>query len=415
MTADKTDQEFDDIFTDENRDEDETADVIRRALQEQGIDTPDDDDDGGLDQPEIEDSDDDDRVSQEQGSKIASDARLKSGKAKDKAAPEDEADDEGKADKAKADDQAEKETDSKTDEDADKSEPKDLTAAPVEDLLKEVPEKQRAEMTRRLSDADAAMAPFRTEFMQGEMERFGANPAQVASRLADLAQFAQQKPDEYIAWAATDMAASPDKVIDVFNAAASHLGYKVVKADAEDDDAGGDDDLFEDPQVKALKEENRKLKEAQRNQQTGPSFGPDVPERQQAQQAQAALAQFVNERDPATGQAKRPLFRALEPQIVENARAHRQQTGQPITVDDLSRIYDHTVSEMKQQFGVTPAAQAETPVVEKTDKRAAAAQRAKQASSNIDGTGQSATRQPASGSGDLDSVIKAAIASQQGQ
>jgi hypothetical protein len=70
---------------------------------------------------------------------------------------------------------------------------------------------------------------------------------------------------------------------------------------------------------------------------------------------------------------------------------------------------------MKQQFGVTPAAQAETPVVEKTDKRAAAAQRAKQASSNIDGTGQSATRQPASGSGDLDSVIKAAIASQQGQ
>lgn len=409
--ADRTDQEFDDIFTDENRDEDETADVIRRALQEQGIDTPDEDDDGGLDQPEIEASDDDDRVSQEQGSKIASDARLKGDKGKDKAEPKDKEADEDETAETKTDDKAKT-----ADDDADKGEPEDLTAAPVEDLLKDVPETQRAELTRRLSDADAAMAPFRTEYMQGEMERFGANPAQVASRLADLAQFATQKPDEYIAWAATEMAASPDKVMDVFNAAAGHLGYKVVKADGEGegDEISGDDDLFEDPQVKALREENKRLKEAQAQQQ-GPSFGPDVPERQQAQQAQAALNQFVNERDPATGQPKRPLFKTLEPQIVEKAKAHRAQTGQAVTVEDLSRIYDDTVSEMQQQFGVTPAAQAENPVAQGTDKRAAATQRAKRASSNIDGTGQSATRQPASGSDDLDSVIKAAIAKQQGQ
>ncbi|SDI70403.1 hypothetical protein [Salipiger marinus] len=392
MNRKDSDQFDDDIFADRDEGEDETSDVIRQALAAQGVDADDQDDDAGFDQAPIEDAPGDDRVPQEEGSKLASDAQLKAETGGEGKAPKpDESKDEDA--EAKAEDAADPE---QTGDDA-----PDLTAAPMDQLLRDVPEASRAELTRRLSDAERIMAPFQSDYARGQMERFGSTPEQMSVRLMQLAEYASTKPDEYLAWAAQEMAASPDKIGEVLGNAAKLHGFKLVKAEEE-----GDDDIFADEETKALKRENADLK--RRLEGGGPAFGPDTLQMQQQRDVQTALTSLVTERNP-DGTLRRPHFRELEGHIARKAQAQRQQTQKAVTVEDIDRFYREAETEFRSMFG-NPAAQPQPEVAEGDKRKAAAAERAKRASTSIDGTGQGASRRPAlAADADLTDVIRHAL------
>lgn len=393
MNSKDSDQFDDDIFEDREEGEDDTSDVIRQALAAQGVDADDEDDDAGFDQAPIEDAPGDDRVSQEEGTKLASDAQLKAetGEGDDKEKTPDAPNDEEGESKPK-----EAEEPQKTEDDA-----PDLTAAPMDQLLRDVPEASRAELTRRLSDAERIMAPFQSDYARAQMEQFGSSPEQMSARLMQLAEYASTKPDEYLAWAAQEMAASPDKIGEVLGNAAKLHGYKLVKAEEE-----GDDDIFADEETKALKRENADLK--RRLEGGGPAFGPDTPQMQQQRDVQTALSNLVSERNP-DGTLRRPHFQALEGHIARKAQAHRQQTQKAVTVEDIDRFYHEAETEFRGMFG-NPAAQTQTDVAEGDKQKAAAAERAKRASTSIDGTGQGANRRPAlAADADLTDVIRDAL------
>ena len=393
--------ELDDIFQDEGGigEEDETARAIRQALKDQGYD--DDFEDGaGLDQPPVDVIHEDSTVSQEEGVKLASDARLKG----------DNADGENKPDadikeKAEQGDEPEPEPDADADADAtgpdsDKDDTKalDLTGAKVDDLLKDMPEAQRGEVARRLSEASQIMAPFQGEYAQAQMKRHGSSPTDVATRLVQIAEYAEKNPAEYLAWVSREMAASPEKANEVLGKAAELHGYKLVLADQDEDY-----ELFETDEMKALREENKALKAAQ-----APAYGPDTPELRQQREAEQSLHRFENEVD-ATGNLKRPHLKQLEAQIAQMARNHIETQGTRPTFEDLDRFYTAAETNMRGLFG-NSAAQEPKGVEDVAKKKAAAAQKAQRASTSIDGSGQGASRRPALGDdAPVEDVITAAI------
>ena len=409
--ADKTLDELNEvsIFGENDMEEDGTADLIRKAFEGEDDD---DDDDGGFDQPLEGKSEEPDVVSPEEGRDLLDDADLAKAKGKkldgepttDKDDAENTDDTTGDSDKAETADDAEGE---------DEKDPVDLSGADVASLLEGVPDDRKAELTRRFKEADEVLAPFKSPYVQEQMKQFGAKPQDVANRLVDLATFAQQKPDEYLAWAASEMADGPDKVGEVLSAAAKLHGYKLVKDGDEDDE----DDMFADEETKSLKARIREL-EGQLSGKTGdaPSFGPDTPQRQQARTLQQTIHSFINETDDA-GQLRRPYFEQLQPQITQKAAQHRAATGNPVTVEDLDQFYNEAVSEARAAFGApqtpTPAPQAPSAaqnapsVADQLKKKADAALRAQRASKSVDGTGQGASRRPAlSDDASLDDAIR---------
>lgn len=416
--ADK-DKTEDDIFDEGEMEDDGTADIIRKAYEESMQD--DEDDDGGFDQPlDIKTGDEPDVVSPEKGRDLLDDAEM--AKAKGKTDGDDHPNDRTEEKSEDKDqDQDEKETagdddEPNGDEAKDKEEPDekqedeqttDLTAADLNSLLDGVPDDRKGEITRRLGDAERLLAPFKAH--EDELKIHGQTPEGAISRLLELNSFAQAKPDEYLAWVATQTNAEPHKAIE---GAAKLLGYKLTK---DGEETGDDDDMFSDPEAKALKEENDRLKAQLAGKQ--PGFGPDTPERQQARTVQQQLQSFVSEVDD-TGQLKRPFFEHLRPRIAEMASAHRNSTNTAVTTDDLQRFYDQALIEARNTFGSptptpTPqgeessAAQGEKPVAEQIKEKAAAAQRAQKASKSVDGTGQGASRRPAlPDSASLDDVIR---------
>lgn len=396
--ADQTD---DDIFEEAGDAEDETAAIIRRSLEESGWDE-DDEDDAGLDQPPAEEIDADTSVSVEEGARLASKAKLEGPKPKEPVAKDEGDDDTDKDDPApeKADDEKATAT-GEGDEGA--AEPADLTASSVDDLLKGTPKAARTEIARRLSDAEAALAPFQTPYMQEQMKAYGATPADVSKRLSDLASFAAEKPDEYIAWVAQEMASAPDKIGEVLQAAAARHGYKVVKDEGE----GGDDDTFDDPDMRALRDENRALKA--KLQGGAQDFGPDAPARRAALSVQDQLTSFQNERDES-GAPKRPYFQHLAPQITAKARAFVQANGRHVTTQDLDAFYNEAVSEMRQLVGgdVNSAAQPDTAKAQQQED-AARVEKSKRASMTVDGAGQGAPRHSAQNADDLEGFIGAQV------
>lgn len=351
-------------------------------------------DGGGLETPiEEPDGSDVDVISHEDGRNILADAEIEKGikkKAKATAAGEQDGDEDEKPEaKAKEDDKAPSD---------------DIKSADFSTLLEGLPDDRRGEVTRRLRDAESALEPFKAPYIQEQMKEWGASPQEVAGRLVELATFARQKPAEYIAWIATQ-SATPEKMTDLLNGAATLLGYKVVKADGDGDD---DDDMFEDPEVRALREENQKLK-AQIG--GGPEFGPDTPERQQTRTAQQELSAFINAVDER-GAPLRPMFETLRPRIAEMAAAQQRETGKAVTTQDLQSIYDRAVDEARRAFGgANPgagdsAAKPQNSVEDQAKKKADAARKAQRASKTIDGTGQGAARHPAIRQGaPLDEVI----------
>ncbi len=374
-------------------------------------------DDAGLDAP-FEDGDLPETVSPEEGAELASDARLKAKDAAKKvdaktgkeddaeasAAPEEKSqkpedtDEKAKADLAEEDNAAEK-GEKASDEAGD-----DLKAAAAADLLKDVPEAQRGEISRRLSEAETLLAPFQTEYAKAELARHGASPQDAIGRLVELNQFAQTKPDEYLAWVAREM--KGDGAHEVLEGAAKHLGYKLVKDAGDGED---DDEIFLDEQTRALKKENEDLK--RRLEGDGPSFGPDTPERRQQRDAQRTLQDFTTETDE-TGSLKRPYFNQLQPRIAAMAREHVEKTKAAVTTEDLARFYDAAMGEVRQMAGApaTSAAHDAQDVASK-EKEAAAAEKAMRASKSVDGTGQGASRRPAlPDDAPIEDVIRAQLA-----
>lgn len=408
------DYEIDDdnIFDEGELEDDGTADIIRKAYEESMKDE--EDDDGGFDQPlDAKSGEEPDVVSPDKGRDLLDDAEMAKAKGKN---PESES---KPAEEAKS--EAEKKPDGEETggkdegkdggdpEGANKSQPEDLKSSDLNALLDGVPDDRKGEITRRIRDAESALQPFNNPYIQAQMKQFGATPKDVASRLVDLASFASNNPSEYIAWVAKE-SASPEKIGEVIENAAKLLGYKLTK----EGEGGDDDDMFSDPQTKALKEENDRLKAQLAGKQQ--AFGPDTPERMQTRTVQQQLQSFISEVDDA-GQPKRPYFDHLRPRISDLATLHRNRTGQAVTTDDLQRFYDQALNEARAAFGTpaTPtqqpaqgsAAQSEKPVADHIKEKAAAAERAQKASKSIDGTGQGASRRPAlSADASLDDVIR---------
>lgn len=254
-----------------------------------------------------------------------------------------------------------------------------IKASSVDALIDGLPDDRRAEIGRRLGDADQIVGLFKGR--EAEMERHGVTPPQAMARMLELNAFAQTNPDEYLAWVAVEMnAKAPHEIL---SKAAERLGFKMVPATEKNDD------LFEDEEVKRLREEVRQLKG-----ETSYDFGPDTEARKVERKVQQDLQDFIGARDPATGQPLRPYFNILRDRIAQMAGERRTQTGQPVTTEDLHAIYVQADAEARTAFGGNSAAQS-APTVAQQDQKAASIEKAKLASKNIDGSGQGAARRPA--------------------
>lgn len=409
------DEDDDDIF--DEGEQDDTAAFLSKKLAE--IDTDDAADDAaGLDADLDDEGDLRETVGAQDGAQMAADAQLK--KDIGKTEPNDEGDEEAGEKSAREADEPKSpekpkgkaradEGDSAGDgndkgETQDGDAPDDMRAAAIDTLLDGVPDDRRAEVSRRLSEAEGVLKPFQGEAVKAQLDRHGTTPQQAVERLVYLNGFAQQHPDEYLAWVANEMG-GPDKASEVLGKAAERMGYKLEPVQGE-----GDDDLFEDPEVARLKREVEQLRKAAKGE--GPEFGPDAPERVQARTAQQELDAFVNERDE-TGNLVRPHFETLAPMIQQRAVQHREQTGRAVTRDDLSRFYDEALTQVQgalapggpagpPQAPENPAAQGARPVAQDLKTKAAAAERARRASTPVDGSGQGAGRRPASSGSDED-------------
>lgn len=363
------DDEIEDIYGEKPEDDIDTE--LRKQIEKLTADDDEAEDDGGFDAP-LETTDASATVSQDEGLDLAEQARLGRGK------------------KADAETKPEPDPDAKSEAHDPPATPaagaSSLESADTTALLDGLDEPRRIELTRRLDAASRITGLFKGH--EAELQMHGATPETAVQRFLDLNRFAQERPDEYVAWVATQTGGKePQKVLEK---AAERLGFKLVP-NAEDND----DDDFLTPEAKALKEENARLKAQLTGRQ--PQFGPDTPERVQARQAQQQLSGFVTARDPQTGQPLRPHFERLRPRIAELATAHVRDSQKPVTVDDLQRFYSQAEAEVREIAGVanTSAAQAAPSVADQIKTQAAAAAKAKAASKSIDGTGQGASRRPA--------------------
>ena len=386
--------------------------VMRKAIAE-ATPADDDDDAGGFDAPleEVQTSPTD---SQDEGLDIATKARFRNAEGKFAKAIDDGTDapdgDKGKAEGAEvetkpgdkpaaADDGKEKPAaagDTKADaKPGDKPEgegdkpadaPADLSKASVADLRTGMDAAKPAEITKRIAASSEVMDLFKGK--EEALKMHGLDrPHEAIKRLLYLNEFAQNKPDEYIAWVAGQV--KPNEAHSVLEAAAKRFGYKVVKDAPEDDE-------FEDEETKRLREENATLRA-----KTEAPWGPDAPQYQQNQRVADTLTGFVNERDE-TGNLKRPYWEILKGRVTELASAQFQGgAGKAVTTDDLQRFYDQASNEARGLVGGNDTSAAQpAPAMQyqpQTQAAPAPAQKPadKAASKMIDGDGPGATRRPA--------------------
>lgn len=353
-------------------DDADIREIIETALKNSEADGDDDDDAGGFGAP-IKREAGDATVSHEQGLDLIDKTKFAAAQT-DKAEPAADAEK-----KEEAAPQAGDETRPEAETGA-KQEGAKPAADPAADLLADIPEERRAIIADRLDAATRVMSVFKGH--EAELQRHNVTPEKAMERLVYLNAFAQEKPDEYIAWVAGEM--KPDAAHEVLGAAAKLIGYKLVPEVEESQDE------FEDEEIRKLREENARLKAG-----TARAFGPDAPERVAQRTISEQIAAFATEKDEA-GTLKRPYFDALRPQISAAASAMRAQTGQPVTVAQLDEIYRKAEDDALKAFGITSAAQKPAPVAaQEQDKKAADLAKAKAASTSIDGSGQGADRHPA--------------------
>lgn len=371
--TDITDQ--DDDLDDDVQIADDTDEIIRKALAEFDADPGDSQVfSGPIEETEIN------AVPMEQGLELLDGAATKRGAGR-------KAEERGEGEKT--DDPAEVDT---------SQEPEGKPAAAADEidtLLTGLDDGRRAQVRERITRADDLLSVFKGR--DEELRLHGTTPKDVIARLVQLNDYATQKPDEYLAWAATQI--NPDRAEDIIISAAEKLGLKLVREE---------EDPFEDEEVKKLRLENRQLKA--RDRKLG--FGPDEHGATQSPAAapQAAanpvmdtLQAFITEKT-ADGTPARPHWDRLKGDVVSRAHAHRQATGQFVTPTDLDRFYKEAEADARAAFGVSapaptaPAAQAPAAVSGVTATKAASPDRvarAKAASTSIDGTGQGAGRRPA--------------------
>lgn len=278
---------------------------------------------------------------------------------------------------------------------AEKTDPPPAAASDLDSLLEGIDPERAGKIRDRLATFAGLDEVFVTHkdtldaIAQGE-----GGPAKAITNLLGLHQYANQNPDQYLAWAATQLGgADPEAVI---IKAAEHLGLKVAKPE---------EDPFEDEEIRKLREENRTLKAQGRRL----PFGPDV------RSPQDQIGAFAAEKNQ-DGTPKRPFWDQLHPQIAARAKAEREKTGQPVTLADIDRFYREEETRMRALFAPpaepnpapntlspapkpTPAAPAAPAVPQVVPKTAAPAAgnlaRAQAASKQLDGTGQGADRHSA--------------------
>lgn len=241
--------------------------------------------------------------------------------------------------------------------------PDDLDA-----MLGGLDEEKRTVIKARVQAADEVLSVFKGR--EAELERHGVKPADAMKRLIELNSYANANPTDYLAWAASQLG-NPEEVL---SKAAEKLGFKLVSSAPEQDDP------FEDPEIKAIKEENRRLKAAQ----NPPQIGPDAPHNR-----------AMNDLNAFTASA--PHFDEVAPYVAAQAKTYVETTGKAATIDDIKRFYDAAVI----AAGLQPTPAAQTPMaVQQTQAKTPAApsasvERAKAASKSLDGSGQGAGRRPA--------------------
>lgn len=323
----------------DDSDDDEISKVIRAKIAEHTVE-----DDPGDEIEAFGDDPPDDRIPADAGMKIIErqGARPTAPKESESNKPESQPEAE-----AEAEAEAEPETDATDD-------------------LAGLPEDRAMRLRAQLDEARAVTDLFKGR--EAEMRQHGASVADVVKRFLHLHDFAQKRPDEYLAWVAQQ--SGGENAAEVLNRAAERLGYKVTKVE--------DDDPFEDDEVKQLRAENRRLKGEQ-------PWGPDA--YQPENDPSRIVQEFV---------ASRPLFAYVKDEVARLALAKRNETGRAVTVDELGAIYDQAVQDMRARLGVQPAgtsaAQASASVAQR-DSRAAAVEKAKAASKSVGGSGQGASRE----------------------
>lgn len=282
-------------------------------------------------------------------------------------------------------------------------------AAPAADialLLDGIDETKRTAIQARLQAGDDILQRFAGR--EAELAMHGnVTPAQAVERLLHLNEFAQTKPDEYLAWVAGQMNGTAPQ--DVLGAAAKHLGFKLVP-DVEDDP----DDEFADPEKKALKAQLKALEA------TKAEFGPDAPQNVAALQVGRSLRAFREAKD-VTGQPLHPLAEKFVPELTEKVREWRATNGDKIpTAADLSRFYFEVAPALPggqpqpaklvaETAAQRIAAQPASTVPEKTQP-AAPTDRTAAASKLLDGSGPGADRRPASSPLTGDALLRSQIA-----
>lgn len=238
---------------------------------------------------------------------------------------------------------------------------------------------------------DDVMAPFKGR--EAQLEALGIDTKGAVKWFVDTNDYAQRDPGGYLAWV-VNQASHGDtaKVEKVLQDAASKLGYKVEKdtGDASGDD---DDDPFMSDRERELLEENRQLKAGQS--QPVQDYGPDS----QAEKGRRAVQEVISEVGE-DGMPMRPNFELLQPTILAIVKAEVQASGVPMTAESLREAYNQAeLAHPQTRADATQrllAAQPQPDVAQQAEKNAAALAKAKTASKKIiDGSGQSASHQPA--------------------
>lgn len=248
------------------------------------------------------------------------------------------------------------------------AEPDDIDA-----MLDGLPDDRKTALRGRIGAADEVLAIFKGH--EAELQRHGTKPADVVKRLVDLSTYAEKNPHDYLAWVATQFGDAAD----VLGKAAEKLGLKVVPAEEP-----AEDDPFEDPQVKELRQELAAYKARDRQ-----PIGPDSPQARAQSELQALAASL-------------PHWQTVAPQVAALSQMHASK-GTPPTLDDIRRFYDAAVIASgiapPPAPNPTPAAQPAPPVAQQAATKPAAnadrIERSKRASMSLDGSGQGAGRRPA--------------------
>lgn len=288
--------------------------------------------------------------------------------------------------------------------------PAPALAAPAADialLLEGIDEPKRVAIQARIEAGQDVLQHFANR--EEELAIHGnPTPGQAVERLLHLNEFAQSKPDEYMAWLSLQTnGAAPQ---DVLGAAAKHLGYKLVP-DSDPDDG----DEFDDENTKALKAELKALKSDKT------AFGPDAPQNVAAMTVRRELGAYRNAKDE-NGQPKHPLADKYFSEVAAKVQEWRGANGDKIpTAADLSRFYFEVAPALPggqpAPAATTPAAPAQTnaaqapaAVPEKTQKAATPARSAEAASKLLDGSGPGADRRPAQSTLTGDALLRNQIA-----